>query len=124
VIDSPESLRNFLRMEKWIFDSPDQPGAVFREFITKLVKGNQLMNGTLRVGDRLVDAKKIKMPVLNVYASEDHLVPPSASRPLKQLVGSKDYAEHEFQGGHIGIYVSRNAQLEIPERIAGWLKRR
>ena len=124
VIDDPEGLRNFLRMEKWIFDSPDQPGAVFREFITKLVKGNQLMRGTLHVGDRLVDPKKVNMPVLNVYASQDHLVPPSASRPLKQLVGSKDYLEHEFKGGHIGIYVSRSAQQEIPERIANWLKTR
>jgi polyhydroxyalkanoate synthase len=43
---------------------------------------------------------------------------------LKQLVGSKDYAEHEFKGGHIGIYVSRSAQQEIPERIANWLKTR
>jgi polyhydroxyalkanoate synthase len=111
-------------MEKWIFDSPDQPGAVFREFITKLVKGNQLMHGKLHVGDRLVDPTKVTMPVLNVYASQDHLVPPSASRPLKQLVGSKDYAEHEFKGGHIGIYVSRSAQQEIPERIASWLKTR
>jgi len=123
-IDDPESLRNFLRMEKWIFDSPDQPGAVFREFITKLVKGNQLIRGTLHVGDRLVDPKKVKVPVLNVYASQDHLVPPSASRPLKQLLGTKDYAEHEFKGGHIGIYVSRSDKQEIPERIANWLKTR
>ena len=123
-IDDPEALRNFLRMEKWIFDSPNQPGAVFREFLTKLVKDNQLMRGTLQVGDRLVNPKHVTMPVLNVYASQDHLVPPSASRPLKQLVGSKDYAEHEFKGGHIGIYVSRSAQQEIPERIAKWLKTR
>ncbi|HEU4600898.1 MAG TPA: class III poly(R)-hydroxyalkanoic acid synthase subunit PhaC [Steroidobacteraceae bacterium] len=123
-LDDPEALRNFLRMEKWIFDSPDQPGAVFREFLTKLVKGNELIRGTLKVGGRDVNPKRITMPVLNVFARQDHLVPPSASRPLKQLVGSRDYAEHEFNGGHIGIYVSRGAQKEIPERIAGWLRDR
>ena len=64
------------------------------------------------------------MPVLNIYARQDHLVPPSASKPLGALVGSSDYSEHEFQGGHIGIYVSGSAQREIPERIAGWLRER
>jgi polyhydroxyalkanoate synthase len=123
-IDDPEALRNFLRMEKWIFDSPDQPGALFREFMTKLVKGNALMRGTLQVGPLQVAPKRITMPVLNIFAREDHLVPPSASRALKQLVGSKDYLEHEFNGGHIGIYVSRSAQREIPPRIADWLRAR
>jgi polyhydroxyalkanoate synthase len=55
---------------------------------------------------------------------QDHLVPPSASAPLRRLVGSADYSEHEFRGGHIGIYVSSAAQREIPERIAGWLRER
>jgi hypothetical protein len=40
------------------------------------------------------------------------------------LVGTKDYSEHEFQGGHIGIYVSRTAQEEIPQRIGDWLAHR
>jgi polyhydroxyalkanoate synthase len=97
---------------------------VFREFITKLVKGNALMQGTLEVGGRKVDTKRIAMPVLNVFARQDHLVPPSASRPLKKIIGTKDYCEHEFQGGHIGIYVSRTAQQEIPQRIGDWLAHR
>jgi polyhydroxyalkanoate synthase len=64
------------------------------------------------------------MPVLNIYALQDHLVPPSSSKPLGRLVGASDYSEHEFKGGHIGIYVSGSAQLEIPERIASWLRDR
>jgi polyhydroxyalkanoate synthase len=40
------------------------------------------------------------------------------------LVGTKDYSEHEFKGGHIGIYVSRTAQEEIPQRIAKWMQQR
>jgi polyhydroxyalkanoate synthase len=64
------------------------------------------------------------MPVLNIYAMQDHLVPPSSSKPLQQLVGSEDYSTHEFQGGHIGIYVSGTAQRQIPEKIAGWLRDR
>lgn len=121
---SAAALENFLRMEKWIFDSPDQAGEMFRQFLQLFVKDNRLVSGGLQVGGRKVDLKQVAMPVLNIYASQDHLVPPSASKPLQQLVGSGDYSTHEFQGGHIGIYVSGAAQRQIPEKIAGWLRGR
>jgi polyhydroxyalkanoate synthase len=118
------ALENFMRMEKWIFDSPDQAGEMFRQFMNLLVKENRLVNGTLTIGGRAVDLKRIDMPLLNIYALQDHLVPPSASKPLQQLVSAVDYSAHEFQGGHIGIYVSGSAQRQIPEKIAGWLRER
>jgi polyhydroxyalkanoate synthase len=31
-LDSPVKAKNFIRMEKWIFDSPDQVGEAFRQF--------------------------------------------------------------------------------------------
>jgi polyhydroxyalkanoate synthase len=123
-VDDRRALENFLRMEKWIFDSPDQPGAMFREFVTWFVKENRLVEGSAQIAGRKVDLKAIRMPVLNIYARQDHLVPPSSSTPLAGLVGTSDYSSHEFQGGHIGIYVSGSAQREIPERIAGWLRGR
>jgi len=122
-LDDPRALQNFLRMEKWIFDSPDQAGEMFRQFVTLLVRENRLAAGTLQLGGRAVDLKRIDMPVLNIYALQDHLVPPAASRPLRGLVGTADYTEHEFDGGHIGIHVSVAAR-EIPARIAGWLRER
>jgi poly(3-hydroxyalkanoate) synthetase len=73
------------------------------------------------IGEESVDLENITMPVLNIYATDDHLVPPAASRALKKYVGTKDYTEIEFPGGHIGIYVSGKAQQLIPPRSAsGW----
>ena len=62
--------------------------------------------------------------MLNVYAKQDHLVPPDASTPLQSFVGTQDYTEVPFRGGHIGIYVSGSAQREVPPRIAQWLDER
>lgn len=123
-IDNPAALANFLRMEHWIFDSPDQPAEMFRDFITQFVKNNGLVRGTARIGGRSVDLKSVRLPLLNIYATEDHLVPPSASLPLAQLVGSTDYTLAPFNGGHIGIYVSGTAQRTIPATIADWLRAR
>jgi polyhydroxyalkanoate synthase len=124
MLDNPDELTNFMRMEKWIFDSPDQAGEAFRQFIKDFYQGNKLVKGGLQIGKHAVDLKRIKQPVLNIYAEQDHLVPPSASMPLKDVVGTKDYSVLSFKGGHIGIYVSGRAQREVPPAISAWLKKR
>jgi polyhydroxyalkanoate synthase subunit PhaC len=124
ILDNPAELENFVRMEKWIFDSPDQVGEAFRQFIKDFYQGNKLIKGTLEIGGQNIDLKKIRQPVLNIYAEQDHLVPPSASIPLKDAVGTKDYTQLNFKGGHIGIYVSGRAQREVPPAISAWLKKR
>jgi polyhydroxyalkanoate synthase len=123
-IDDPRAIENFLRMEKWIFDSPDQPGEMFRQFMRWLVRENRLMHGTLEIAGEAVDLGQIKVPLLNIYAMQDHLVPPTASLALENLTGTSDYSSYAFAGGHIGIYVSGAAQREVPERIAQWLRAR
>lgn len=124
ILEDKRALEDFLRMETWIFDSPDLAGEAFREFIKQFYQANGFVNGGVRVGGRTVDLKAIDIPVLNVYAEQDHLVPPSASKPLRGLVGTKDYSELSFRGGHIGIYVSGRAQRDIPQGIHDWLSPR
>lgn len=123
IVDDPRQLENFLRMEQWIFDSPDQAGEAFRQFVNWMFRENRLMRGTLELGGRRVDLRSITCPVLNVYATQDHLVPPSASLPLGGLVGTQDYSTFAFPGGHIGIYVSGKAR-QVPQAIADWLAAR
>lgn len=119
-----EQARNFLRMEKWIFDSPDQVGETFRQFVKDFYQNNRLIKGEVRIGSQTVDLKNVTMPVLNIYAQQDHLVPPPASIALKGYVGSPDYSELDFPGGHIGIYVSRKSQKTVPPAIGEWLDKR
>ncbi len=80
-----------MRMEKWIFDSPDQPALAFREFIQWFFQENRLIRGELALDGRPVLLENIRCPVLNIYAGNDHLVPPSASIPLGAHIGSEDY---------------------------------
>ncbi|NTV96722.1 MAG: class III poly(R)-hydroxyalkanoic acid synthase subunit PhaC [Thiobacillus sp.] len=123
-LDDPDALKNFLRMEKWIFDSPDQAGEAFRQFIKDFYQQNKLLKGGLEIGDTEVSLKDITMPVLNIYAEQDHLVPPDASRAMRGKLGTKDYTELSFPGGHIGIYVSGKAQKTVPPAIGKWLDER
>ncbi|MEE7548207.1 class III poly(R)-hydroxyalkanoic acid synthase subunit PhaC [Xanthomonas sp. Kuri4-1] len=124
ILDDRRALEDFMRMEKWIFDSPDLAGEAFREFIKMFYQANGLVEGGVRIGDETVDLAALDLPVLNIFAEQDHLVPPDASRALGRLIGSRDYTELGFRGGHIGIYVSGRAQREVPAAIADWLRQR
>ena len=124
ILDDRKAMEDFLRMEKWIFDSPDQAGEAFREFNTQFFQGNGFVNGGVRIGDQDVHLGLVEMPILNIFAEQDHLVPPDASRVLRDLAGTDDYTELSFKGGHIGIYVSGRAQKEVPDTIHNWLAKR
>lgn len=124
LLDDTEQARNFMRMEKWIFDSPDQVGEAFRQFTKMFYQENGLVKGSVKIGNETVDLMNITMPVLNIYAAQDHLVPPDSSRALEGCVGTKDYTSLEFPGGHIGIYVSGKSQKMIPPAVAEWLEER
>ncbi|MES9947242.1 MAG: class III poly(R)-hydroxyalkanoic acid synthase subunit PhaC [Candidatus Thiodiazotropha sp.] len=124
VLEDEDKLKNFLRMEKWIFDSPDQAGETFRQFVKDFYQNNGFLEGGVTIGGRPVDLKNVTCPVLNIYAEQDHLVPPDSSRALRNLTGTKDYTELSFPGGHIGIYVSGKAQKQVPPAIGKWLDER
>jgi polyhydroxyalkanoate synthase len=123
-MDDKTFVENFMRMEKWIFDSPDLPGEVFRQFIKDCYQGNKLIKSKLEVGGKRVNLDKLTMPLLNFYGKYDHLVPPEACNQLTARVGSKDTEDICLNTGHIGIYVSSKCQEAFAPKIAEWLKER
>jgi polyhydroxyalkanoate synthase len=123
LMDNETELLNFLRMEKWIFDSPDQAGEAFRQFMKDFYQGNKLIKGEVKIGNQNIDLRNIRMPVLNIYAEQDHLVPPASSRALEKFCAKPAYTVLSFPTGHIGMYVSGKVQRDLPPAIATWLRR-
>ena len=123
LLGSPDAraIEHFVRMEKWIFDSPPQAGLALAQFVRWFYQENRFVTGTLLLGGRPVRLTEIRMPVLNLYAREDHIVPPAACAALAKYVGSAHYSDLAVATGHIGMYVSRAAREEIPARITSWL---
>lgn len=123
-IDREDKLIDFLRMEKWIFDSPDQAGEAYRQFMKDFYQGNKLIKNQIEIGEKRVNLENICIPILNIYAEQDHLVPPASSLALEKYVGSQDYSVRSFPVGHIRMYVSSKVQQNLPPTIVDWLKLR
>jgi polyhydroxyalkanoate synthase subunit PhaC len=123
-MDNKDFVENFVRMEKWIFDSPDVPGETFRQFVEDCYKKNLFIQSKMYLGGKRVDLKQLTMPLLNFYGKFDHLVPPEACEQLTRAVGSKDVEDICLETGHIGIYVSSKFQKQFAPKIAQWLKER
>lgn len=119
-----EALETFCRMEKWIFDSPDQAANAFAQYVRGLYQENRLVQGSLEIAGQRVELKKITQPVLNIYASRDHIVPAAASTALRGCVGTADYTELQVDTGHIGMYVSQGTQTLVASAIVSWLTER
>jgi polyhydroxyalkanoate synthase subunit PhaC len=117
-------LENFVRMEKWIFDSPDVPGETFRQFIKDCYQKNLLIRNKMVVGRR-VDLNNITMPVLNFYGRFDHLVPPEACERIVDAVPSND-APHMSAWTRVtsASMSAANARKRLLPEIVQWLQER
>lgn len=119
-----QAMADFLRMEKWMYDSPNQAGEAFRQFAKDFYQANGLVKGTVVLGTERVDLSRITMPVCNVYATYDHLVPPPSALALGEHIGSSDYRALDFPGGHLGVFISGRAQKALFPELAAWLRER
>lgn len=124
VVDDEKKLLNFLRMEKWLADRPHHPGEAAKEWLKDLYQDNLLIKNEWELGGRKVDLRQVTMPVLNIYAEADHIIPPPTSRALDGKLGSDDYTEMGLRGGHIGMFVSSKSQGIVGKGIADWLSER
>lgn len=119
-----DKLMNFLRMEKWLADRPDHPGAAGRQWLKELYQENRLVEGRFELSGRIVDLRAVVAPVLNIFAHDDHIIPPTCSKALGGKIGSPDYTEIELPVGHVGLLVSSKSQGRLTESIVGWLQTR
>lgn len=120
-VEDRDMTDRFLMIEKWLYDAPDQPGNAFKTFAHDFYRDNKLITGKLVIDDKPVDIHALTLPVLNVMAEHDEIIPISASQALKHYVKSEYYDELRFASGHIGIYVSDKVRESMPKAIAAWI---
>jgi polyhydroxyalkanoate synthase len=114
----------FELFEHWMQSDVPIAGQIFRELVKQVFKRNALVKGEFKLGDKLVDLKEIKCPLLNVVAEYDDVVHPQSSLPLPEYVGSEDKRNLTFPTGHLGAVVSAGAIGKLWPQVGEWLAAR
>lgn len=114
----------YLALEEWAGDNIAFPAEAYRRYIREMYQGNELVEGTHRVGGREVSLANIKCPTLVITASRDTICPPLAATALLDHISATDKEVLEVPGGHVGAVVGSRAAREMYPALAHWLSSR
>jgi len=123
-IHDKDFVDSFLRVEKWLSETPPIPGELFKQWIKDVYQENLLIQNKMYVGGKHIDLKKISMPVFIQIAVGDHLVSPECSMPLYYAIASEDKTLRIYPTGHVGMIASSYSQKQILPELCQWLKER
>jgi polyhydroxyalkanoate synthase len=123
-IDNASFVQNFLRIEKWLYDTPAIAGETFRQWIRDIYQKNLFVKNEMKMGENIIDLSKITIPLLNIVAEEDHLVSSQSSVALNDAVSSIDKRLMRFHTGHVGLIASGYSQNNVLPKVGQWLKAR
>ena len=119
-LDNDAFVGNFSRMERWLDEGIDLAGQAYVEFLEKIYQNNELYRNELELSGERVDVGDIDMPVLQIIGEYDHLIPPAASKPFNEVVGSDDVTTIEYPTGHIGMSVSSSTHEDVWPEVCEW----
>jgi polyhydroxyalkanoate synthase len=122
--DDPKAVQSWQAMHRWVHDGIDLPAETFRQWVRDYVRGNALLTGEHCVRGRTVDLSRITIPILNVLAEYDHIVPIAQSLPLADLVGSTDVQTEVLKAGHVGIMSGKHSKDFLWPLVADWYSER
>ncbi len=117
-------MENWLAMNKWVNDGPPFPGAAFRQWIGEFYQQNKLVKGEIKLRGRRVDLSNIKVPLLNIAGTKDHICALPQAEATMGLIGSEDKEFFVLDAGHVGLMVGRGAKRGLWPKVSSWLGER
>jgi poly[(R)-3-hydroxyalkanoate] polymerase subunit PhaC len=99
------------------------PGRTFGQIYHRFVKGNALVGGAFRLGDRTIDLAHLTAPVLVFAGATDGIAPAASVTAVVPLLTSA--AEVRFEivpGGHLGMLTGRAARTGTWVVLDEWVR--
>ena len=114
-------VNTFIALQKWLSDTPPIPGNLYRQIINDCYKNNLLITNEMRIEGKVVDLRKITVPLLTIIAKHDDLVSPESTLSVNQCVSSREKITHVYSGDHIGLCVSSIAHKKLWPEVSKWI---
>ena len=96
---------------------------IFPKVFTNFLTSSSLIQDSSMVGERLVNLKMIKMPVLNIVGTNDDLVSAESSRTITDVISSRDKKTLEFPTGHVGLCIGKASHKKLWPQVGKWLQK-
>ncbi len=120
-LEDPTAVRAWQAINRWVEDVIPFSGGAFRQFVQEYMRGNKLIKGGCEIKGKSVDLSNIHASLLNVVAQYDHLVSPSQSASIMDLVSSKDKEQKIIPSTHVGLMASHRARHKLWPELVEWL---
>ncbi|HEY4223763.1 MAG TPA: alpha/beta fold hydrolase [Myxococcota bacterium] len=120
-LNDPKFLEFFRCLETWINDNVAIPDRFFEDLCGQLYRNNALVNGSLMFKSGAVRLENVKVPVLTIVASEDHIVPQAGALAGEPLFSSQKKQTEILPGGHIGVVVGGLARRRLWPTLLAWM---
>ncbi|MFP7295861.1 alpha/beta fold hydrolase [Neobacillus niacini] len=104
--DDEKYVDKWRRMNKWTTDQVPFAGEAFRQLFNDLIKGNKLVKGELKIGDKNAVLKNINSNLFVISSTNDNLVLEPQSMPIMDLVSSVDKTYKLVEAGHVSLALS------------------
>jgi polyhydroxyalkanoate synthase len=121
------ALTTHMQVERWTNDEFPLPGKLLTEVVEWLYRDDQLMGGSLCIGDRQIGPQDLTMPLLNVIDPRSTVIPPQSILPFHDAAASTSKKVLRYEGDigvglqHVGVLVGSNAHAIIWPAIFDWL---
>ena len=104
-------VERYRAFEDWFKHTQDIAGPFYLWLVEHLFRDNELIGGTLRIGDEAVDLGRIDCPVNLLAGATDHITPPEQVFALAGAVSTpaERITRRTTSGGHLGLFMGTEA---------------
>lgn len=123
-LDNTEFLAQIEAVDAFTAAMIAYPGRTFGQLYHRFVKQNELVRGYLSLGEKRVELKDVKSPVLVFAGATDGIAPVECVRAVVPLLsGSPEVRFEVVPGGHLGMLTGRAARNTTWTILEEWLSR-
>lgn len=98
------------------------PGRTFGQLYHRVIRNNELRTGRLELGERTIDVRDVKVPVMVMGGETDGIAPLGAVRPIvAMLKGAPAVRWEAVPGGHLGMLTGRASRHTTWPLIDAWI---
>ena len=110
-INDSSHVQRYRTFENWFQHTQPIPGAFYLWIVEHLFQNNELIEGTLEIGGRVVDLSQITCPLYLLAGTTDHITPPAQVYALADYAGTArdEIVQREAPGGHLGLFMGHEA---------------